>query len=82
MGQPLLDSVKMEEVENGEVEVDLPVEEEEGGVTPVGVWLTSSRVGASVMAAEASHMFVSLLAEGSCIPYDNSMQVCIYWSTD
>eukprot|EP00063_Salmo_salar_P048416 XP_014023251.1 PREDICTED: protein aurora borealis isoform X4 [Salmo salar] len=78
MGQPLLDSVKMEEVENGEVEVDLPVEEEEeeeGGVTPVGVWLTSSRVGASVMAAEASHMFVSLLAEGSCIPYDNSMQV-------
>lgn len=85
MVQPLLDSVKMEEVENGEVEVDLPVEEEEeeeGGVTPVGVWLTSSRVGASVMAAEASHMFVSLLAEGSCIPYDNSMQVCIYWSTD
>ncbi|XP_029601785.1 protein aurora borealis [Salmo trutta] len=76
MGQPLLDSVKMEEVENGELEVDLPVEEEEeGGGTPVGVWLTSSRVGASVMAAEASHMFVSLLAEGSCIPYDNSMQV-------
>ncbi|KAM9396080.1 protein aurora borealis isoform 1-T1 [Salvelinus alpinus] len=70
MGQPLLDSVKMEE-ENGEVEVDLPVEEEEGGVTPVGVRLTSSRVGA----AEASHMFVSLLAEGSSIPYDNSMQV-------
>nr|XP_046193457.1 protein aurora borealis-like [Oncorhynchus gorbuscha] len=50
-------------------------EEEEGGVTPVGVRLTSSRVGASVMAAEASHMFVSLLAEGSSIPYDNSMQV-------
>uniref|UniRef100_A0A4W5NJ09 Protein aurora borealis n=1 Tax=Hucho hucho TaxID=62062 RepID=A0A4W5NJ09_9TELE len=77
-GQPLLDSVKMEEevTENGEVEVDLPVEEEEeGGVTPVGVRLTSSRVGASVMAAEASHMFVSLLAEGSSIPYDNSMQV-------
>ncbi|XP_038842161.1 protein aurora borealis [Salvelinus namaycush] len=71
MCQPLLDSVKMEEVENGEVEVDLPVEEEEGGVTPVGVRLTSSRVGA----AEASHMFVSLLAEGSSIPYDNSMQV-------
>nr|XP_029502835.1 protein aurora borealis-like [Oncorhynchus nerka] len=80
MDQPLLDSVKMEEEveENGEVEVDLPVEEEEeeeGGVTPVGVRLTSSRVGASVMAAEASHMFVSLLAEGSSIPYDNSMQV-------
>ncbi|XP_036807122.1 protein aurora borealis isoform X2 [Oncorhynchus mykiss] len=72
--QPLLDSVKMEEEEveeNGEVEE----EEEEGGVTPVGVRLTSSRVGASVMAAEASHMFVSLLAEGSSIPYDNSMQV-------
>ncbi|XP_045072671.1 protein aurora borealis [Coregonus clupeaformis] len=75
-GQPLSDSVKMEEEEeNGEVEVELPEEEEEGGVTPVGVRLTSSRVGASVLAAEASHMFVSLLAEGSSIPYDNSMQV-------
>ncbi|XP_045070467.1 protein aurora borealis-like [Coregonus clupeaformis] len=74
MAQPLSDSVKMEE-ENGEVEVELPEEEEEGGVTPVGVRLTSSRVGASVLAAEASHMFVSLLAEGSSIPYDNSMQV-------
>ncbi|KAK6325736.1 hypothetical protein J4Q44_G00050780 [Coregonus suidteri] len=71
MGQPLSDSVKMEEEE----EVEVPEEEEEGGVTPVGVRLTSSRVGASVLAAEASHMFVSLLAEGSSIPYDNSMQV-------
>ncbi|CAB1327453.1 unnamed protein product, partial [Coregonus sp. 'balchen'] len=75
MGQPLSDSVKMEEEEDGEVDVELPEDGEEGGVTPVGVRLTSSRVGASVLAAEASHMFVSLLAEGSSIPYDNSMQV-------
>ncbi|XP_010885005.2 protein aurora borealis [Esox lucius] len=79
MGRALLDSVKMEEGEDeekeeDEEEVDIPVEEE-GGVGPAGVRLTSSRMGESVMTVEASHMFVSLLAEGSIIPYDNSMQV-------
>ncbi|KAM6956599.1 protein aurora borealis [Aplochiton taeniatus] len=47
-------------------------EEEEGGMSPVR--LTSSRM-ASVSAVENSNMFVSLLAEGSSIRYDCSMQV-------
>ncbi len=36
--------------------------------------LSSSRTG-SVPNAESTHMFVSLLAEGSITPYDISMQV-------
>lgn len=47
-------------------------EEEEGG-GPSGL-LTSSRMG-YVSATESSQMFVSLLAEGSSIRYDSSMQV-------
>ncbi|KAJ8003403.1 hypothetical protein DPEC_G00147960 [Dallia pectoralis] len=76
LGQALLDPVKMEEgeEENDNGEVDIPVEEE-GGVCREGVRLTSSRMGESVMAVEASHMFASLLTEGSITPYDNSMQV-------
>ncbi|XP_030634820.1 protein aurora borealis [Chanos chanos] len=46
--------------------------EEEDGASPVR--LTSSRTG-SVSNAESTHMFVSLLTEGSCNPYDMSMQV-------
>ena len=37
--------------------------------------LTSSRMG-NVSTTESSHMFMSLLAEGSSIRYDSSMQVC------
>ncbi|XP_041803827.1 protein aurora borealis [Chelmon rostratus] len=47
-------------------------EEEEDG-RPLGQ-LTSSRMG-NVSATESSQMFVSLLAEGSSIRYDSSMQV-------
>lgn len=68
--------VKMEEEEKGDeatgVKGTLEYEEEEGG-EPLGQ-LTSSRMG-SVSAVETSHMFVSLLAEGSSIRYDSSMQV-------
>uniref|UniRef100_A0A8C6TZP0 Protein aurora borealis n=1 Tax=Neogobius melanostomus TaxID=47308 RepID=A0A8C6TZP0_9GOBI len=39
-----------------------------------GARLTSSRMG-NVSAGESSHMFVSLLTEGSSIPYESSMQV-------
>lgn len=49
-------------------------EEEEDG-RPLGQ-LTSSRMG-NVSATESSQMFVSLLAEGSSIRYDSSMQVCV-----
>ena len=48
-------------------------EEEEAGEP--SEQLTSSRMG-SMSATESSHMFVSLLAEGSSIRYDSSMQVC------
>ncbi|KAL1021733.1 hypothetical protein UPYG_G00017300 [Umbra pygmaea] len=77
-GLALLESVKMEEVEDEEV-VDIPEEEE--GVCTVGVRLTSSRMGESVMTVETGQTFVSLLAEGSIIPYDNSMQVDSGYST-
>lgn len=77
--------VKMEEEEEKEkgdeatgVKGTLEYEEEEGG-EPLGQ-LTSSRMG-SVSAAETSHMFVSLLAEGSSIRYDSSMQVDSGYST-
>ncbi|KAK2824441.1 hypothetical protein Q5P01_021616 [Channa striata] len=52
-----------EEDEGNEEEVRGPSEQ-----------LTSSRMG-SVSATESSHMFVSLLTEGSSIRYDTSMQV-------
>ncbi|KAI7811088.1 protein aurora borealis isoform X2 [Triplophysa rosa] len=45
---------------------------EENTASPVG--LISSRAG-SVPNAESTHMFVSLLAEGSITPYEVSMQV-------
>ncbi|KAI2668440.1 Protein aurora borealis [Labeo rohita] len=45
---------------------------EEDNVSPVR--LSSSRTG-SVPNAESTHMFVSMLAEGSITPYDISMQV-------
>ncbi|XP_059179766.1 protein aurora borealis [Centropristis striata] len=59
--------VKMEEGKETEIE-----EEEEGGV--LSGQLTSSRMG-NVSATDNSNMFVSLLAEGSSIRYDSSMQV-------
>ncbi|KAM6997636.1 protein aurora borealis [Tautogolabrus adspersus] len=68
----LMEPVKMEEDKEMGVEGRLEDEEEESG-GPLGQ-LTSSRMG-NVSATESSHMFVSLLAEGSSIPYDSSMQV-------
>uniref|UniRef100_A0A8C9TRG4 Protein aurora borealis n=1 Tax=Scleropages formosus TaxID=113540 RepID=A0A8C9TRG4_SCLFO len=44
------------------------------GVESIPLRLTSSRTG-SLLNAENSHMYVSMLAEGSTIPYDCSMQV-------
>lgn len=79
-----LDSVEPVKMEEQRVEeaVDkasggkgtLEYEEEEGGAL-LGQ-LTSSRMG-NVSAAETSHMFVSLLTEGSSIRYDSSMQVSV-----
>uniref|UniRef100_A0A3P8SAL2 Protein aurora borealis n=1 Tax=Amphiprion percula TaxID=161767 RepID=A0A3P8SAL2_AMPPE len=67
--------VKMEEGKDTGIEVRLEDEEdeEEEGGRPSGQ-LTSSRMG-NVSAVESSQMFVSLLAEGSSIRYDSSMQV-------
>lgn len=48
-------------------------EEEEEDERPSGQ-LTSSRMG-NVSGTESSQMFLSLLAEGSSIRYDSSMQV-------
>ena len=59
----------MEEDNQNKVEGRLEDGEEEGQ-------LTSSRMG-NVSAAESSHMFVSLLAEGSSIRFDSVMQVHI-----
>ncbi|XP_036979244.1 protein aurora borealis [Acanthopagrus latus] len=64
-----MEPVKMDEDKGIEGSLD---EEEEGG-GPLGQ-LTSSRMG-NVSATESSHMFMSLLAEGSSIRYDSSMQV-------
>ncbi|XP_074532513.1 protein aurora borealis isoform X2 [Halichoeres trimaculatus] len=66
-----LEPVKMEDKEMA-IEERLEDEEEESG-GPSGQ-LTSSRMG-NVSAIESSQMFVSLLAEGSSIRYDSSMQV-------
>ncbi|AWP13754.1 putative protein aurora borealis [Scophthalmus maximus] len=65
--------VKMEEDREAGVDGRLEEEDEEetGGLS---VHLTSSRMG-NVSATESSHMFVSLLAEGSSLRYDSSMQV-------
>ncbi|XP_073338233.1 protein aurora borealis [Pagrus major] len=65
-----MEPVKMEEDKG--IEGSIEDEEEEGG-GPLGQ-LTSSRMG-NVSATESSHMFLSLLAEGSSIRYDSSMQV-------
>lgn len=69
-----MEEQRVEEVEDEATRVKgtLEYEEEEGG-EPLGQ-LTSSRMG-NVSAAETSHMFVSLLTEGSSIRYDSSMQV-------
>ncbi|XP_044229458.1 protein aurora borealis [Thunnus albacares] len=72
----LLEPVDMEEGKEtrmeGRLEEDNEDEEEENE-GPLGQ-LTSSRMG-NVSAVESSQMFVSLLAEGSSIRYDSSMQV-------
>lgn len=71
-----MEPVKMEEGKETKVEGKLHEEDaEEGGRGP-SEQLTSSRMG-SVSAIESSQMFVSLLAEGSSIRYDSSMQVCV-----
>ncbi|XP_044069763.1 protein aurora borealis [Siniperca chuatsi] len=70
-----LEPMKMEEDKETGIEgrlADEGDEEEEGG-RPSGL-LTSSRMG-NVSAIESSQMFLSLLAEGSSIRYDSSMQV-------
>uniref|UniRef100_A0A3Q4HIX8 Protein aurora borealis n=1 Tax=Neolamprologus brichardi TaxID=32507 RepID=A0A3Q4HIX8_NEOBR len=67
-----MEPVKMEEGKETEIEPRLEYEEDEG-VGP-SEQLTSSRM-VNASATENSHMFVSLLAEGSSIRYDSSMQV-------
>uniref|UniRef100_A0A3B5B7H5 Protein aurora borealis n=1 Tax=Stegastes partitus TaxID=144197 RepID=A0A3B5B7H5_9TELE len=70
-----MEPVKMEEGKDAGIEVRLEDEEdeEEESGRPSGQ-LTSSRMG-NVSAIESSQMFLSLLAEGSSIRYDSSMQV-------
>lgn len=72
-----MEPVKMEEDKETGMEGRLEDEEdeEEEGAGPAG-HLTSSRMG-NVSAIESSQMFLSLLAEGSSIRYDSSMQVCV-----
>jgi len=65
--------VGMETPTGGRLEDIIERGEEEAGEP--SVQLTSSRMG-NVSTAESSQMFVSLLAEGSSIRYDSSMQVC------
>nr|XP_040034400.1 protein aurora borealis isoform X2 [Gasterosteus aculeatus aculeatus] len=65
--------VKMDEGKEAEGRSEDEEEEEEDSAALSGR-LTSSRMG-NVSAAEGSRMFVSLLAEGSSIRYDSSMQV-------
>ncbi|XP_018552384.1 protein aurora borealis [Lates calcarifer] len=69
----VMEPVKMEEDKETGIEGRLEEEEEEeaGGLSGQ---LTSSRMG-NVSGTESSQMFVSLLAEGSSIRYDSSMQV-------
>uniref|UniRef100_A0A3P9DPY1 Protein aurora borealis n=1 Tax=Maylandia zebra TaxID=106582 RepID=A0A3P9DPY1_9CICH len=72
VGVDPMEPVKMEEGKETEIEPRLEYEEDEG-VGP-SEQLTSSRM-VNASATENSHMFVSLLAEGSSIRYDSSMQV-------
>ncbi|XP_070697457.1 protein aurora borealis [Pempheris klunzingeri] len=65
-----MEPMKMEE--NKETGIEEEDEEEE--CAGLSGQLTSSRMG-NVSAIESSQMFVSLLAEGSSIRYDSSMQV-------
>ncbi|XP_031163656.1 protein aurora borealis [Sander lucioperca] len=67
-----MEPVKMEEGKETEIEGRLEDEEEEG--EGLSGQLTSSRMG-NVSATESSRMFLSLLAEGSSIRCDSSMQV-------
>ncbi|XP_031696371.1 protein aurora borealis [Anarrhichthys ocellatus] len=67
-----MEPVNMEEGREAETEGRLEDEEEEGA--GLSAQLTSSRMG-NVSATESSRMFASLLAEGSSIRYDSSMQV-------
>ncbi|XP_071336350.1 protein aurora borealis isoform X2 [Trachinotus anak] len=67
-----MEPVKMEEGKDTGIEGRLEDEEEEAG--GLSGQLTSSRMG-NVSATESSQMFVSILAEGSSIRYDSSMQV-------
>lgn len=64
-----MEPVKMEESKETENERRLEDEEADDGQ------LTSSCMG-NASVTESSHIFVSLLAEGSSIRYDSSMQVC------
>ncbi|XP_017288590.1 protein aurora borealis [Kryptolebias marmoratus] len=70
LSQDPIEAVKMEE--GKEMGIEKRLEEEEGGGP--SEQLTSSRMG-NVSAIESSQMFVSLLAEGSSIRYDSSVQV-------
>lgn len=68
-----MEPVNMEEGREAETEGRLEDEEEEEGAG-LSAQLTSSRMG-NVSATESSRLFASLLAEGSSIRYDSSMQV-------
>ncbi|XP_070833626.1 protein aurora borealis [Chaetodon trifascialis] len=68
-----MEPVKMEDDKDTGIEPRLEDEEDEEEGRLSGQ-LTSSRMG-NVSATESSQMFVSLLAEGSSIRYDSSMQV-------
>ncbi|XP_014888551.1 protein aurora borealis isoform X1 [Poecilia latipinna] len=67
-----MEVVKMEEGKNVGLKKRLEEDEEEGGFP--SEHLTSSRMG-NASATESSQMFLSLLAEGSSLRYDSSMQV-------
>lgn len=69
-----VESVKMEEGKGIERRLEHEEEEEESGES--SGHLTSSRMG-NASATESSQMFVSLLAEGSSIRCDSSMQVSV-----
>lgn len=71
-----MEPVKMEEGKETRMEGKLDEEDAEDQGRGPSELLTSSRTG-SASAIENSQMFVSLLAEGSSIRYDSSMQVCV-----
>ncbi|XP_037322351.2 protein aurora borealis [Pungitius pungitius] len=73
-GRDPTEPVKMDEGKEPEGSSGDEEEEEGGGGAALSGRLTSSRMG-NVSAAEGSRMFASLLAEGSSIRYDSSMQV-------